>query len=491
MHPARCRAGRGALPPAGRPARAPPGERGARAHDRAPARAAAPPEVLVDLSRPDESWWLSFATDTAAAPVAALLEHPGAYSLPAIGRAFVPLDERSLALMRALEQSAGGVQRQRGRAPSARRSRLRRAPVGCARRARAGAGGAQTSRRHPAYDVEFRRDRRGEHWILISPRAPPSPACSPRRADLRAPRARRGRSVSRRRARCRAAGGAARALEDASVDPRVRAWLARARTWRGNVEVAGPSESPVFVLLGEERRLPRELRGRATSAPDGATHRADARLLAAVRELDAWVSPAARRCIAALEQGRPPLRRSWSARGTCRPHVRARCGSRARAAAGVRARCGASRARGARPRGRRACTAARRFAPTRSVCPSSTHSSPTARCGWSPRRSRCCRRSARSTLTARGWWRYRAPPMHRCVSSGWEASSSPSSARASATCSLGRRAFLADEQGLGKTIEALAALEAAGAYPAVVVSAPRASSSTGCASSSAGCPRAA
>ena len=32
-----------------------------------------------------------------------------------------------------------------------------------------------------------------------------------------------------------------------------------------------------------------------------------------------------------------------------------------------------------------------------------------------------------------------------------------------------RRTFLADEQGLGKTIEALAALEAAGAYPAVVV----------------------
>ena len=32
-----------------------------------------------------------------------------------------------------------------------------------------------------------------------------------------------------------------------------------------------------------------------------------------------------------------------------------------------------------------------------------------------------------------------------------------------------RRAFLADEQGLGKTIEALATIEAAGAYPAVVV----------------------
>ena len=32
-----------------------------------------------------------------------------------------------------------------------------------------------------------------------------------------------------------------------------------------------------------------------------------------------------------------------------------------------------------------------------------------------------------------------------------------------------RRTFLADEQGLGKTVEALAALEADGAYPAIVV----------------------
>ena len=32
-----------------------------------------------------------------------------------------------------------------------------------------------------------------------------------------------------------------------------------------------------------------------------------------------------------------------------------------------------------------------------------------------------------------------------------------------------RRAFLADEQGLGKTVEALAALEADDAYPAIVV----------------------
>ena len=40
-------------------------------------------------------------------------------------------------------------------------------------------------------------------------------------------------------------------LEDASVDPRVVAWLEHASTWRGNIEVKGPSEAPLFVLLGD------------------------------------------------------------------------------------------------------------------------------------------------------------------------------------------------------------------------------------------------
>ena len=49
------------------------------------------------------------------------------------------------------------------------------------------------------------------------------------------------------------------------------------------------------------------------------------------------------------------------------------------------------------------------------------------------------------------------------------ASSSRSSAPACEYLLKQRRAFLADEQGLGKTIEALATLEADGAYPAIVV----------------------
>jgi SWI/SNF-related matrix-associated actin-dependent regulator of chromatin subfamily A-like protein 1 len=50
-------------------------------------------ECLVDLARPDAHWWLGFATDTAPDLVSALLEHPRAHSLPAIGRALVPLDD--------------------------------------------------------------------------------------------------------------------------------------------------------------------------------------------------------------------------------------------------------------------------------------------------------------------------------------------------------------------------------------------------------------
>ena len=40
-------------------------------------------------------------------------------------------------------------------------------------------------------------------------------------------------------------------LEVARIDPRVQSWLERATTWTGTIEVDGPPEQPVFVLLGE------------------------------------------------------------------------------------------------------------------------------------------------------------------------------------------------------------------------------------------------
>ena len=70
---------------------------------------------MVDLARPDEHWWLSFATDAAPRTAAALLAHPEARTVPAIGRALVPLDELSAAIVAKLR--AGGDEGAAGTGP--------------------------------------------------------------------------------------------------------------------------------------------------------------------------------------------------------------------------------------------------------------------------------------------------------------------------------------------------------------------------------------
>ena len=75
---------------------------GAGPRDRAPSREAPQGECVLDLARPDENWWLSFPTDADSELVQALMEHPDAYGLPAIGRALIPLDERSRRIVRDL-----------------------------------------------------------------------------------------------------------------------------------------------------------------------------------------------------------------------------------------------------------------------------------------------------------------------------------------------------------------------------------------------------
>ncbi|HEV3046134.1 MAG TPA: hypothetical protein VGY13_02115, partial [Solirubrobacteraceae bacterium] len=112
-------------------------------------------ECLVDLARPDERWWLSFSTDGPPELLERLLDHPEADRLDAIGRAHVPLDDDSAATVRSLRdaglrlsEAAAQALRQRER----KESESPRAPAAA---------------RH---DVEFRRDRRGEHWILIGGR---------------------------------------------------------------------------------------------------------------------------------------------------------------------------------------------------------------------------------------------------------------------------------------------------------------------------------
>ncbi len=276
------------------------------------------------------------------------------------------------------------TQRERPRCASAT-PRAARWPS-CARAADAPGDGRSGRRRRAGGEAAPRLRRR------VPPR-PPRRALDPDRGAERAAGARARRPGRAARARgpsgdARARGGRARRralgellehLEDASVDPRVAAWLARARTWRGNIEVrAAPSEAPVFLLLGDARAPAAGAAGAAPRARPAARRSPltleSWRLMR--RTLDGWISPAARRCVAALEDGRPappavlerssvhedadvrarrpattrPLARASSPRSTGRPGA-------------------APRARGARAR---ACARFRRSAPTRSACPSST-----------------------------------------------------------------------------------------------------------------------
>ena len=84
---------------------------------------------------------------------------------------------------------------------------------------------------------------------------------------------------------------------------------------------------------------------------------------------------------------------------------------------------------------------------------------------------RCCRRSARSTRAPPASSRCRRRPTAPLDDGpGLLGGELKPFQRAGVSYLLAqRRAFLADEQGLGKTIEALAALEADDAYPAIVV----------------------
>jgi SWI/SNF-related matrix-associated actin-dependent regulator 1 of chromatin subfamily A len=425
--------------------------------------------LLVDLARPDHDWWLSFSTDVADAAVAALLEHPGAQEVPAIARALVPLDEDSTRLVAELEREGSVLV-----SHAARRALIEPgSPAG------PGGGHQQRARadRQPAhgqrYDVEFRRDRRGEHWLLICAERAPLARVLAARASLRvAEGPERTLGLAAVEHDAQALAELLGHIEDASIDPRVSAWLEHATTWHGNIDVQGPpapGEAPVFVLLGERERLPPGLREHAVSAPGGATVAltlASWRLMGA---LDAWVSPAARRCIAALEDGRPapPAVLELSSVHEDPTFVLVPGHDR---------------------------TLIEQFAQLRGALP------PINRRGAGREHAQ---------LTAISADPFCVPQLDRFLSDGdvWiepdalavlqeireeHARAAGLVALSSATdgalrvAGLGgelkpfqragvsyllerRRAFLADEQGLGKTIEALAAVEAAGAYPAVVI----------------------
>jgi SWI/SNF-related matrix-associated actin-dependent regulator 1 of chromatin subfamily A len=427
---------------------------------------------LVDIARPDEDWWLSFATDVAPEAVAALLEHPGAYNVPAIGRALVPLDDSSAELVKTLLERTDSV-RISAAASQALIARAESEREGPARERRADDAPAQ------GYDVEFRRDRRGEHWLLISAERAPLARVLASRAGLRAlegPGATVGLAAVEHDAQ--ALLELLGHIEDASVDPRVSAWLERATTWRGNIDVGGPpastapGEAPVFVLLGDHERLPAALREHAANAEGGATVPLTLASWQLMGDLDAWVSPAARRCIAALEDGRPapPAVLELSSVHEDPTFVLAPGhdpGLVARFAALRGALAPVNRRGAGREHAQLAAICADPFCVPqldRFLADGDVWVDPDALAVLQEIREEHARAAGLVALSAAtdGAFDDLIPPTLGGELKPFQ--------RAGVSYLLERRrAFLADEQGLGKTIEALAAVEAAGAYPAVVV----------------------
>ena len=423
-------------------------------------------EFLLDVTRPDSDWWLSFATDAAPEPVTALLEHSEAREVPEIGRALVPIDDQATELIDGLRARGAGIRLSdlAHRALSTHAEQRRQGPAGAV-------GESSENGAYSRHDIEFRRDRRGEHWILIAGRHAATARVLAANTGLRAAEGPAGSvGLAAIEDDAEQLTELLDHLEDADVDPRVSAWLKRASTWRGNIEVEGAEEEPVFVLLGDFKRLPRPLREHAATAPGGATVPLTLESWRMIDgQLDGWMSRAAKRCVEALEHGRPAppavLERS---------HVHDE-------PAFVLA-----------PGHDESCTLA--FAELRGVLPPQRrrgvdheHASLSA-----IRADPFCVPALDELLAEREVWidpealallqDIREQHAH---GAGLVALSSAADAelevpglggelkpfqRAGVSYLLSqRRAFLADEQGLGKTIEALATLEAANAYPAVIV----------------------
>ena len=255
-----------------------------------------PAAVLVDLARPDSNWWFSFATDGPIDLVEALLEHSGAYRVPAIERGLLPVDQRAAQILRECSEHDSRLRLTDDAVHAL--TEVVRAPV----------ARPEPPVQSPVHDVELRRDPRGRNWILIASEHAPLARALARVGALDlldGP----GGSVALAAVQ---ADGVPIAellaqLEVRLVDPHVEAWIERTTTWRGTIEVDGPHEAPVFLLLGDNERLPSAVRERAMSCRGGACLPLTLESWRAIdsESLQSWVSHAAKRCVAALEAGRP------------------------------------------------------------------------------------------------------------------------------------------------------------------------------------------
>jgi SWI/SNF-related matrix-associated actin-dependent regulator of chromatin subfamily A-like protein 1 len=424
-------------------------------------------ECVLDLARPDGEWWLSFATDAAPELVAALLEHPESYSLPTIGRALIPLDEHAARTVQALESQGARLRITEG-ARQALRSLAKR-PAGEDR----GSERETLPPRVPnaVHDVEFRRDRRGGHWILLASRHVPLARVLAGRAGLRTlDGPAETLALAAVETEAAAIAELIDQLEPTAVEPRVSAWLKRCTEWRGTIEVAGSQEEPVFLLLGDFARLPAAVREHAASAPGGATvplTHEHWRLLEG--ELRGWMSPAAKRCVAALRDGRPapPAVLELSPIHEDPTFVLAPGHQPAQleAFAALPGVLHDKPRRGGRTEhARLPAIRADPFCVPELDDFLATHGT------WvAPEALALLQEVREQHARAAGLVELSAATDAPLRVAGLGGELKPFQRAGVSYLLSQRRAFLADEQGLGKTIEALAAVEADGAYPAVVV----------------------
>jgi SWI/SNF-related matrix-associated actin-dependent regulator of chromatin subfamily A-like protein 1 len=414
-----------------------------------------PEECVLDLARPDQSWWFGFATDHGEDLVAALLEHPDAYSLPPIGRALVPLDPAAAGIVRALVTQT---------------PRLRLTDD--ARRALVEIVEHATTRPKETldYDVELRRDRGGSTWILVAAAHAPLVRSLARTAGLAV---RDGPDASVALA-CDDRDGMPIAellahLDAPMLDPRVDAWLERAATWHGTIGVDGPPRAPVFVLIGDPGRLPAALRkaGRAEAAGTSLPLTIESWRLIDAQPLSGWISHAAKRCVAALAAGEPAppavLERSVVHE---EPSFVLAPGHDAGLLEAFAAIPGAmpAKEKGEHEHGRLPAVRADPFCVPdldAFIAETSTRVAPEALPLLQDIREQHAHAAGLVALSAA------TDATLELTGLGGELKPFQ---RAGVSYLLAqRRSFLADEQGLGKTIEALATLEADAAYPAIVV----------------------
>ena len=412
-------------------------------------------ECVLDLARPDQSRWFSFATDHAEDLVATLLGHPDAYSLPAIGRALIPLDPAAVRLVRAIVTQTSRL-RLTDDARQALGEIMERA--------------AEQPETTLTYDVELRRDRRGVTWILVAAEHGPLVRSLARTARL-AVRDGPGSTVALacvEHDAMRIAEVLAR-LDAPTLDPRVETWLERATTWHGTIEVDGPPSAPVFVLIGDPGRLPHALRkaGRARAEGTSLPLTLESWRVIDAQPLSGWISHSAKRCVAALVAGEPApaavLERSLVHE---EPSFVLAPGHDAGLTDTFATIPGALRGKdkGEHEHSRLPVIRADPFCVPdldAFIAASGTWVAPDALAVLQEIREQHAHAAGLVALSAATDASLELPGLGGELKPFQRAGVSYLLAQ--------RRAFLADEQGLGKTIEALATLEADAAYPAIVV----------------------